>query len=407
MLKDHTDYDAVIVGAGPAGLAAGIVLARNQLRVLVCDPHKIPIDKVCGEGILPPGLNFLRQLDVVRHLDPAETYPFWGIRIRTASGVTSAASFKEGPGLGVRRLNLSRALATTARQFPNLDWQESAVRGLSLSARHMDVQLRDRTVRTRLVIGADGLNSRTRRLAGLDGGRGRVHRLGARRHFPVAPWSDHVEVTHGLGIEAYVTPCGINQVGIAFLWDARRFGPVQGGPTLVPQLLHSFPELEDRLHNLPAASPPMGIGPLHRTAKRRTTDGVLLIGDAGGYLDACTGEGISLALAQALSLEKTVVPHLGRGDGILPRSRLLNYERACRIIVRPYLLATRILLFFQRHPRLFDRFVRTTCREPELLQWFFSAQMGTVPFLPGWERIVRLLRAIGKSAREKPSCPIG
>src|SRR3954470_85803 len=110
-------YDAVIVGAGPAGLAAGIVLARNGFHVLVCTDRPLPIDKPCGEGILPTGVDLLRRLDVLKHLDPVEMHPFKGIRIHTSSGQTAAAPFVEGPGLGIRRLNLSQALLRTARQW--------------------------------------------------------------------------------------------------------------------------------------------------------------------------------------------------------------------------------------------------------------------------------------------------
>lgn len=388
------EHDAVIVGAGPAGLSAGIVLARHGLRVLVCDRRRLPIDKPCGEGVLPTGLGHLRQLDALNHLDPDETHPFKGIRVRTATGLTACADFAEGPGLGIRRLNLSQALLRTARSCKNLQIEDVPVRGISKDSSSMHVQLGNREVKTRLVIGADGLNSRVRRWAGLEGGRGGFHRLGARRHYQIAPWSDHVEVMHGKGIEAYITPCGKELIGVAFLWERGRFKGTCGGAELIPSLLRAFPELQQRLAAAPAASPAMTTGPLHRLARRRTADGVILTGDAGGYLDACTGEGISLAFAQALALGNSVVPLLRRPGGVVSRVQLAGYERACRVITRPYVQATNVLLFLGRHPALLDRFIQAVRHEPGILQHVFSAQMGQASFWPGWAKLWRLIKGL-------------
>lgn len=393
-------FDAVIAGAGPAGLAASIVLGRNGLRVLVCDRRPLPIDKPCGEGVLPTGLRYLRELDALNRVDPDEARAFRGIRVRSVSGHTASADFAEGPGLGIRRLNLSRALMQTAQGSGNVEFETATLRGIDSRPGHMDVHVGDRCVETRLVIGADGLNSRVRRWANLEGGRGEFRRLGARQHFRIAPWSEHVEVMHGHEIEAYVTPCGKDQVGVAFLWNhgnGRLRLPAK--QALIPWLLDGFPELQARLQGAEPASPAMSTGPLHRLARRRTADGVILIGDAGGYLDACTGEGISLAFAQALALEQQIVPWLRQGRGTLPRRQLAGFETASRRITRPYIQATRVLLFLGRHPAVMDRFIATVHHRPEVLQRLFSAQMGQASFWPGWANLLKM--AVG-FVRAKP-----
>lgn len=382
--------DVVIVGAGPAGLSAGIVLARNRLRVLVCDPQPLPIDKACGEGVLPHGLAHLGALNVVGNLNVHESHLFCGIRFRTAGGAIASARFAEGPGLGIRRLNLSRALAQTARSLSCLEIRETKVLGFSTSSIGVEVDLPGKRVTASLLIGADGLNSRVRRWAGLEGGFGRRRRFGTRQHFQIAPWSDHVEVFFGHNVEAYVTPCGADAVGVAFLWD-RTHAPRSGSRTVVDHLLGTFPQLQSRLKGARTGSRPLSTGPLHRMVRACCADGVLLLGDAGGYLDACTGEGISLALAQALCLEHTVVPLLQKSTASLSKRNLQSFESRCRYIMRPYLWGTSLLLFLNRRPLLFERFVKAMAVNEDILEHFFSALMGNASFWLGWSRLVRLL----------------
>jgi flavin-dependent dehydrogenase len=106
------------------------------------------------------------------------------------------------------------------------------------------------------------------------------------------------------------------------------------------------------------------------------SDGLLLIGDAAGYLDAITGEGISMALAQALALRETVIPLLHRQEGVLRRQDLLQYQKAYRTIVRPYYLFTHLMLWLSRHQALGERVIGILHTHPGLFQKLLSASMG-------------------------------
>src|SRR5487761_1070479 len=282
-----SDVDVLIVGAGPAGLAAAIVLARKGLKVAICERDFLPRDKPCGEGLMPTGVRHLEDLGATRHLDPRQLRRLLGIRFQSAGGSVGTAAFAEGFGLGIRRTNLSAALLQVLRDGPSVDVRQGAcLRRLTRASNGFRAELPGGTINARLIVGADGLNSWVRRWAGLEGPAQPRRRLGARQHYALPPWSSYVEVIQGHGIEAYITPCGEEHVGVAFLWDQAVFTPARGGPERMSSLLAAFPDLKSRLAEAPPSSTALASGPLHRVARRRVAHGILLLGDAGGYLDA-------------------------------------------------------------------------------------------------------------------------
>lgn len=371
------ETEVLIIGGGPAGLAAAIVLAGAGIPTILCEKRSYPVDKACGEGIMPGGVAHLRTLGV-RDAVCAVGYPFAGIRYEAGDGIRAAATFAEGPGLGVRRTRLSAALRRRARRFPALDLRAGVVaRPLGRHGQKIVVAAGAERVTTRLLIGADGLNSAVRRWAGLDGGAPRWQRWGARRHFRIRPWSDYVEVYWSAqGVEAYVTPTGAEEIGVALLWHRKRY-KVRGGAGLFPSLLRPFPALRARLAETAAVDGVATIGPLQRVVADVVAPGVLLIGDAAGYLDAITGEGISLALAEACALSETVVPVL-RGERALSRAALDPYRRRYQALSRSYFRFTRLVLFLSDHPALARPVIRLLGRWPALFRLALSASMGTV-----------------------------
>lgn len=389
----HHQADVLIVGGGPAGLAAANVLGRNGLRVTVCERGSLPRDKACGEGLMPTGVRHLDELGVTPHLDPRQMTPLRGIRFQSLAGSVAAADFAEGFGLGLRRTNLSAALLAVAR-LHNIDVRQyTRIRRVKRSPRGFCAQLDDGSIEARLMVGADGIHSRVRRWAGLEGPPQRVRRLGARQHFFIAPTSPYVEVFQGRGVEAYLTPCGEHQTGLALLWDPVLFRRDNGGD-LISSLLAAFPALQRQFASAPPASKPLASGPLHHVAWRRVADHVLLVGDAGGYLDACTGEGVSIALAEALALESTVVPALTQSQRALTAADLSAYADACRRIARPYEFGARLQLYLCRHPWLADRVFRALAQQDGLMSHFLSANMGSASFWPGWKRAVRFAQSV-------------
>lgn len=382
----NTDVDVMIIGGGPAGLAAGITCASHGLHTMVCEKRLLPVDKACGEGVMPTGLSYLERLGVKKYLANGQQFPFDGIRYVSPQGKIASAAFQEGPGWGIPRLDLSAALLQRASELDRLEIR-TGVRSTPIridrKGKHGSVwtQVGKDHVKARLLIGADGLNSGVRRWAGLQASKGTYQRWGARQHFQVAPWGREVEVHWGAGMEAYVTPCGEHLVGVAFLWDRQRHPYLPGGDRLIPNLLQAFPVLARQLKDAPASDAPLAVGPMQQRVTRPTAEGVLLIGDAAGYLDALTGEGISLTLAQALALEKTVVPMLlsPTSDGQSSRHTMIAYEQAYQAIMRPYYLLTHLVLWLSRHPTLAEQTIGLLGQRPRLFQFLLSANMGLFP----------------------------
>ena len=399
----ETTVDVLIIGGGPSGLATGIVCARQGLRTLICEKRALPADKACGEGIMPTGLAYVERLDVKRYL--RNHFPFEGIRYFSRNGNTTRAAFREGPGWGIPRLELSRALLRRASELDCLEIRtETRATPLQTNGNRahklIEVQVGSDLVKTRLLVGADGLNSTVRKWAGLQGVKGKEQRWGARQHFQIVPWSRDVEVHWGDGVEAYITPCGEDLVGVAFLWDQKQHPHVPGGKRFIPAFLESFPFLQERIGKVPAMDSTLAIGPMQRNAVEPIADGVLLIGDAAGYLDALTGEGLSLAFAQALSLEDTVVPILlgSRHNDMLSAQDLVAYRRSYRAITRPYYQMTHLVLWLSHHPTFVEHIIRLLAKQPALFQSLLSANMGLIPL---WKVAVRGIRnAIRTKRRE-------
>lgn len=274
--------DVLVVGGGPVGLASAIEARLQHLSVAVVEPRDGPIDKACGEGLMPSALRSLAALGV-----EVPGRPFVGIRYLDGRR-EAQARFRAGPGRGVRRTSLQAALARRA--------DELGVERLRAQVRTVD-QGRDVVTAAgrsaRWLIAADGLHSGVRRGLGLQGieeSRRGPARYGLRRHFSVAPWSDYVEVHWSPQAEAYVTPIADDLVGVAVLTRAG---------TAYDEALQAFPALLARLRGAAPVTDVRGAGPLRQRVTSVRQGRVLLVGDAAGYVDALTGEGLATGFASA------------------------------------------------------------------------------------------------------------
>jgi len=290
---------------------------------------------------MPDSLDALRRLGVT--LDPGQSFAFRGIRFIGQGGAV-ASDFPRDCGIAVRRVRLHQALIDRARELGvKLLWR-THVRDLG-------------ALRARWIIGADGQNSRVRRWAGLDAVRSESFRYGFRRHYRVRPWTDFMEIYWGPGSQMYVTPVGCGEACAALI--------TRDPHVRVDAALPCFPELARRLNGAPVISEERGAITVTRRLKRIHDGRTILIGDASGSVDAITGEGISLAFRQALSLADALVA-----------DNLELYAAAHRSLARRPAFMAQLMLMLDRFPRLRPVVLRTFAAKPVIFERLLAVHVG-------------------------------
>ena len=347
--------DVLVIGGGPAGLAAAIAARSRGLNVTVIDSAVPPIDKPCGEGLMPDGLAALDDLGVT--IPSEESHRFRGIRF-VSSEFSVDANFPAGHAVGVRRTVLHRHMIERADQAGvELRWGKAVCGlhrdGASISGAWIDGEL----VRARWMIGADGLNSRVRAWTGLGDARYQRRRFAFRRHYRAAPWSDCMEIHWGARSQLYITPIAREEVCLVV---------ISRDPKLrIDEALDDFPAVARRLRGAEETSSERGaLSPTYRV--RRVCGGrVALIGDASGAVDAITGDGLCLAFRQAERLAQCLVS-----------GSLQGYAAAHRALARRPALMGELMLTLERPAWLRRRVMRVFAAQPEMFARLLAAHVG-------------------------------
>jgi len=348
--SSSNSVDVFVAGGGPAGLAAAIAARRHGLSVLVADGAVPPIDKACGEGLMPDGVDALHKLGVT--IPQTEAQPFRGIRF--VSGDKKAeAEFPGGTAYGIRRTTLHRIMVEQAEASGvSLRWQ-APVTGL-----HDEGALvAGDPVRARWVVGADGAQSRVRHWAGLDAHQRKNVRFAFRRHYQVTPWTDFMELHWGEHCQLYVTAVGPAEICVAMISDSPKLR--------LEDALAKFPELSGRLRDAAYVSSERGAITASRRLRRVYRERFVMVGDASGGVDAITGEGLCLAFRQAALLGEC-----------LATNDLARYQAEHRKLNRRPTLMARLMLFLGNHTRIRQRTMQVFESSPRSFAGMLAMHVG-------------------------------
>lgn len=344
--------DVVVVGAGPAGIATAIAASLKGLRVTVLDSRKPPIDKPCGEGLLPQAVTAVRKIGI--ELDSSNAFPFYGIRFCDENS-SATARIANGHACGVRRTTLHRLLMDRALELGVSFRWGARVSDLSGGGVTADGAF----FSCKWIVGADGQNSIVRQWSGLGPQRYRRTRFGFRRHYRVSPWTDAVEVHWGKRCQMFVTPTRAHEVCIVLLSSDPHMR--------IERALEMFPTVARHLRGAAAEGAEGGAITALGRARAATCRNVALVGDASCAIDGIAGQGLSLAFQEAVCLSEA-----------LACNNLSAYENAHRRITTMAVRMTRLLLLMERSTLIRAKTLRLFEAQPGLFSKMMSIHTGEV-----------------------------
>lgn len=395
------EADVLVVGAGPSGSAVSILLARSGHRVLLVDRALFPRDKPCAEYLSPACTPLLAHLGVLDAILATSPQHLQGMRITNYRGHSCWGRFVHDEraiyGLALPRITLDHLLMQQAQQegvtVRTGCWvRRPLIEGRSIRGVYAQEGTRQVTLRAKLVIAADGLHSTLARRLGL------IRRVRWLQH--VAMVTHYTDVSHAQPWgELFLIPSGYiglapvdnNIMNVSVVLHTPQLAASRDPhEVLFEKTLRAHPELCQRFAQARRVKPVRAIGPMAQRTAWPQHDGILLTGDAAGFFDPFTGQGIYLALYSATLAAATA--HGALSTDNLTVRYLQRYSRAHRqafhdkyrfsaliqLGIRMPWLANRIVERLAQHPRLADTVVGVAgdvIAPQAVLSWHFATQL--------------------------------
>jgi flavin-dependent dehydrogenase len=375
-----TRPDVIVVGAGPAGAATATLLCERGLDVVVLDRAAFPRPKLCGEYLSPESARILDRLGVLKTIDAAGAVPLTGMRITAPDGTVLDARYRacgdrapyRGHALALLRSTLDAILVDRLRALP-VDLREG-VRVTDLiidgdrvaGVETLDADGRRDAIRAPLVVGADGRASVV------------AHRLGCRhahrlRRMALVTYVTGLSECRDVGEifvdppdYAILNPVAPDRVNMSLVVPLAHVGPWRGRlPAFFASRVKQLRHLARRVAGAEPVTPIEAMGPLAYRVSAPGHGGVLLVGDAAGFYDPLTGEGVFAALRGAELAAAAAARALRRGD--VSVAGLDDYRQARRAAFTDKQRFTRALQFVIGHRRLANATAHLLARRPDLL----------------------------------------
>ena len=298
------DPDVLVVGAGPAGAVCAALLARAGARVRIVDRAVFPRDKLCGDTVNPGTLATLKRLGLAPAIE-TRGLQVDGMRVSGSNGVVVEGRYPAGmSGRAILRRDfdwmlLQDAVAAGAQFEPGVGVSGALVE----DDRVTGARIGRSVLRANVTIAADGRSSTLAFGLRLASHPPRPRRWALGAYIDVAADSAsrrfgemHVRGTHYIGVAP--VPGGLTNVCLVTPWQAGD-GPLGDPRAVIINALSRDPLLRHRFAGAPLATPPVVLGPLAVDSRRVSIDGLLLAGDAAGFIDPMTGDGLRFAIRGA------------------------------------------------------------------------------------------------------------
>lgn len=374
------DADVLVVGGGPAGAATAIVLARQGVDVLILEKARFPREKACAEFYSPGAVTALDRLGVLAAAERRSPAHPTGMRVSTDRAAFTL-SYLPRHAFGLPRPDLDVALLARARELGARIEEGSRVlgcivengraRGVRLQTRSGDVDLR-----APVVVGADGFHSVVSRSLGV-----RIRSPGPPRLGLVARY-DGVDLGNlgrmhvGPGRYCGVAPVGpgLANVGLVVPWGENRSG--ESIDAFFNRSLKGVPGVTTTLRDGRRITPIRGMGPLSRRPDRIAGPGFLLVGDAAGFDDPFTGEGVYHALRGGEIAAAAIL------EGLDPDETPASYRRRRHAAFAAKARLSSLVQLFLRSYRLFEYVTLNLSRRSALASQLAAALGDVAPADP-------------------------
>lgn len=374
-------FDVAVVGAGPAGSFAGYLLARAGKRVLLLEKNKISVRKVCGEYLCPRGVDLLNQAGAASVLE--DSLPIYGMKMFTPEGTSVLSHFpRENAGRAVNRKIFDTRLLQLAKNQGVEVKLGVSVTNLQSTASGWNISTDRGEFSAAFVIGADGRSSRISKI--FENDRPTDEKRVAIHCFVNSSFlNERFGEMHIFGDGSYigVDPTGTAEVNLSLVSNAQTIQSLGGPAQALFHYVNLSAELQPRFGVQLVNTPVTTAYPIqHQTKSIVPASNVGLVGDAAGFVDPLTGEGIFNALLSSELL----------GTALLKDSEtaLVRYQRSYVKHLRGKIRLNRLFQWLLRKPWLIERIAKFLLRKEQRADTFIGI-VGNV-YSPR-EGILRLL----------------